>query len=201
MTDAHHAEQRLIALREVEVELRDCRAALAAKDAELTQVNERFGKLVLDASKQLNAKDAEVQSWREANECARDLLDKANAEIGRRTTERNYHMRVADQLAARIRELDAELDLARKDAAAGWKEVMELTGALAQMREALATIIEAEDEFRGQLPKDWDGDPLYDAINAARSMLTAGEREVECTKCGASVQFGACCECGQPTDH
>lgn len=41
------------------------------------------------------------------------------------------------RLRAALAAKDAELDLVRKDAAAGWKEVMELTGELAKLRVVL----------------------------------------------------------------
>lgn len=43
------------------------------------------------------------------------------------------------------------------------------------LRGALKKIIEANDEFRAQLPRGWDGDPLNDACQAARPLLNNGE--------------------------
>lgn len=40
-----------------------------------------------------------------------------------------------------------------------------------EMVEALKEIIAAHDEFRADLPPDWDGDPLSDQVELARGLL------------------------------
>lgn len=83
------------------------------------------------------ASRAHIEGARNALEAAAAALAAKDAELGRRTTERNYHMRVADQLAARIRELDAELAAVteRRDSLAG--SVAKYAAELAEMREAI----------------------------------------------------------------
>lgn len=43
----------------------------------------------------------------------------------------------------------------------------------AELVAALEGIIKANDDFRSQLPKDWDGDLVSDACERARAVLTA----------------------------
>lgn len=41
----------------------------------------------------------------------------------------------------------------------------------AALRAALVAILDAEQNFRESMPKDWEGDPLTDACEAARKVL------------------------------
>lgn len=43
-----------------------------------------------------------------------------------------------------------------------------------ELEEALRDVLSANDEFRAQLPDDWDGDPLTDACDRARTALGGG---------------------------
>jgi hypothetical protein len=42
---------------------------------------------------------------------------------------------------------------------------------------ALETILAAEQKFRTAMGDDWEGDPLSDAIDAARALVSPAERE------------------------
>lgn len=42
-----------------------------------------------------------------------------------------------------------------------------------RLREALREILDVEKEFREQMPHDWEGDPLTEACDRARSALNA----------------------------
>ncbi len=58
-------------------------------------------------------------------------------------------------------------------------KVYVLQSELAAARKALEEIIEANNDFRAGMPADWDGDPLQDAIDAARAALSSKEPEGE----------------------
>jgi DNA repair exonuclease SbcCD ATPase subunit len=52
------------------------------------------------------------------------------------------------------------------------REVDDLRDQLASARKALEEIIDAEKEFREQMGADWEGDPVSDACDRAKLLLT-----------------------------
>jgi|GEM_PF-6986127 len=54
-------------------------------------------------------------------------------------------------------------------------EIDRLRAQLASARKALEEIIDAEKEFREQMGADWEGDPVSDACDRARLLLTDEE--------------------------
>lgn len=65
---------------------------------------------------------------------------------------------------------------------------------------SLRAIVAANKEFRDNLPKDWEGDPLQDEIDAAAALLVREGEEICChcrlpvSKCdrGGSAWCGVC---------
>lgn len=50
-------------------------------------------------------------------------------------------------------------------------------------RRAIRAIIAANADFRSNLPEDWEGDPLQDAIDAAAKLLELAKPD-PCPHCG-----------------
>lgn len=89
-----------------------------------------------------------------------------------------------DEDGAYLYVIDGDLDVARNRAHIArcdpdtirllLDELSRLREAEKRYREALETILAANDEFRLGMPEEWDGDPLQDACAAARRVLQEG---------------------------
>jgi hypothetical protein len=60
--------------------------------------------------------------------------------------------------------------------AAANRIIAEQAQTIAKMHAALTDIIDTNAEFRAQLPRDWEGDPLNDACESARAVLALVEQ-------------------------
>lgn len=69
------------------------------------------------------------------------------------------------------------------DIAVLMKALAEERAEIDRLRAAGSTIIKANDEFRSGLPTGWDGDPVNDACEAARSLFC--NEQAEANKDGA----------------
>lgn len=50
------------------------------------------------------------------------------------------------------------------------------TAAIHWLRLAVAAVLEADKEFRSNMPKDWEGDPLSDEIDGLRRIFEASNQ-------------------------
>lgn len=71
-----------------------------------------------------------------------------------------------------IASLRAQLEEEEANAACAWNAWENVRAKLDSARKALEEIVEANDDFRGGMPDDWEGDPLQDACQKARVLLT-----------------------------
>jgi hypothetical protein len=73
-----------------------------------------------------------------------------------------------DSTIAHLRAELAQWVRQSEDNSGGWQRCQL---ALERARKALEEIVAANKDFRAGMPKDWEGDPLQDAVDAASSLL------------------------------
>ena len=86
-----------------------------------------------------------------------------------------------------------ERDEERKEAA---DEIERFRAQLASARKALEKIINAEKEFREQMGADWEGDPVSDACDRAKLLLS----DEQCQLCDIRTKPPVCKVPGCPID-
>lgn len=102
---------------------------------------------------------------------------------------------------AELRDRALEIDLLKAEVNIQKTEKEALREALKPFAD-YAPVLRSDPDHWGIIGDD-NRSPRVADFKKAEAAMTAGQRNpmVECARCGASVQFGDCCECGQPTDH
>jgi hypothetical protein len=54
--------------------------------------------------------------------------------------------------------------------------VLQAAARIEELEGVLREIVKANDDFRGGMPDEWEGDPLQDACEAARKALSSADR-------------------------